>query len=620
VTRSATLPTGVSTEVTSAQYRAVHAVEIGYSSALRITDGPESVTVLGNAYSPWLLEIGSVSIGKTQGLSIRVGNADQSVSTKEIAATAIGATVKVYEVVWSAAGSQLDPVQVFSGIVSGILWDEQTVEYDAKLLPASSAGFVGVRATKLCSHVFKSLRCGYGDVAAPTFTRATTGFNQSGTSSASGDGRYDYCHADQGLCIEEACSNLLTANQGSVETDTTGFTLTGSTISRSNEQAWTGTYSLKVVTANSVAGEGVYTANTTTTVSVAHSAGVWVRGSGTVKIGLDERTSGDVEVGITYGSNVALSSTWQWLTVSRTFGGTGARARVYVVTTSQQSATFYCDGFQLEQKAYSTSWQTGAATRNAETLTVPSGAFTNAAGALSLWVKLLRPYGTQNQYVFHNGGSTNAKLEVYVNTSGKVVCVYGTGATTKTITSSGSALSAGTNYHLCVVWSASGVTLYQAGSSVGTDATAPGLTASTMYLGSDSAGANQLGGWIDEVVFFSTALTSTEVAALAAMKGAQKLDTTTTYYVPLDGHARRAEGPSATTCDHTYATCTAKSNTARWGGLARICPAIGQVVRYTVVGQQGTQQKVGTTSNEPDPYVPTTPTSGGIRGRIYSTP
>ncbi len=126
--------------------------------------------------------------------------------------------------------------------------------------------------------------------------------------------------------------------------------------------------------------------------------------------------------------------------------------------------------------------------------------------------------------------------------------VYGTGLLipgTHTITSSGAALSTATNYHACVTWSASGVTLYQNGSSVGTDATAPSLTASTMYLGSNASSANQLGGWLDEILFWSAALTTAQVAALAASSGPAMVGTTTKYYLPFDDDLRGDGGRNA---------------------------------------------------------------------------
>ena len=173
-----------------------------------------------------------------------------------------------------------------------------------------------------------------------------------------------------GLRISKQTTNLLTANQSSIETDTTGFTAVGSTLSKSADQAWSGSNSLKVITDNEGAGEGFYTANTTTPVSQTYTASIYLYGAGTVQISLNEREADDSDVGSTDSAVITLSTTWTRYTVSRTFGATGARARVYVLTNADQDITFYCDGLQLEQSTYPTPWHIGAGTRTPSRLTL----------------------------------------------------------------------------------------------------------------------------------------------------------------------------------------------------------------------------------------------------------
>lgn len=158
--------------------------------------------------------------------------------------------------------------------------------------------------------------------------------------------------------------NLLTANQASVETDTTGFTVTppaGAVLTQDATQFRFGANSLKVASDNSTAAEGFFTDNTTVTVSLKYTASVWVKGDSggeTIRLKLDERTAADAEVGTTQSGVITLTTDWQRVEISRVFGATGARARVYVVTDTQQIAVFYVDGLQLEQSNVATDFQT----------------------------------------------------------------------------------------------------------------------------------------------------------------------------------------------------------------------------------------------------------------------
>jgi hypothetical protein len=73
--------------------------------------------------------------------------------------------------------------------------------------------------------------------------------------------------------------NLLTSNQSSVETDTTGFTaLSGATIGKTGSPALVGQASLSVVTPGAVAKEGITIGSTTVTSGKSYTASAYVRG------------------------------------------------------------------------------------------------------------------------------------------------------------------------------------------------------------------------------------------------------------------------------------------------------------------------------------------------------
>lgn len=147
--------------------------------------------------------------------------------------------------------------------------------------------------------------------------------------------------------------NKLTENQANVETDTTGFTAIGSTLSRDAAALKYGSYGLKVVCDNAATAEGFNTTDATVTASLPYIASVWLAGAAggeTVVLKLEERTAGASVAFYTTGT-ITLTTTMTRYSVKGFFGSTGVRARLYVVTASQQAATFYADGLMIEQNA-----------------------------------------------------------------------------------------------------------------------------------------------------------------------------------------------------------------------------------------------------------------------------
>jgi len=160
--------------------------------------------------------------------------------------------------------------------------------------------------------------------------------------------------------------NLLLPNQANCCEDgtTTGFWgYTNGAISASTAQKWQGAYSLKCITPNAAASEGI-TTNAYPTYGLrpgaTYTTSVYLRGDAggeTVKLYLFERTDANGEVGSSNSDTITLTTEWQRVTVSRTFGATGRGAHITVITTTQQAATFYVDGLQLEEGSTATAWE-----------------------------------------------------------------------------------------------------------------------------------------------------------------------------------------------------------------------------------------------------------------------
>lgn len=248
-----------------------------------------------------------------------------------------------------------------------------------------------------------------------TFTRASVAYDYQGNSVPVNTPRFTHLIGgtiQQGCLIEEAHTNLLTANQSTgTDTlgDTTGFNITTANdrISSSSDYSLQGSKSLKVVTGNIAGGsnvEGVWTPTSiTVSPNTSHTASVWVKGSGTVALSLIERDADDVLIGETYSSAVTLTDQWQLVTVTRDFGATGVKARIAVRTVSQQSATFYVDMLQLTATAYPLSWTLGGTTQAAETLTAPSSVLDLTQGTIEMeFVESPGYKNAVNHYLFEH--------------------------------------------------------------------------------------------------------------------------------------------------------------------------------------------------------------------------
>jgi hypothetical protein len=158
--------------------------------------------------------------------------------------------------------------------------------------------------------------------------------------------------------------NLLLPNQANCCEDgtTTGFaTFNGSnTLTADATEHWQGAYSLKVVTANAITGEGFSSAGYATIVepNAPLTLSFYIKGSGTVKGWFAQRTDADGSVANTLGSEITLTGDWTRYSVSTAATAPTTR-RIYLViyTTSKQAATFYVDGIQVEQNSTATAWE-----------------------------------------------------------------------------------------------------------------------------------------------------------------------------------------------------------------------------------------------------------------------
>lgn len=148
-------------------------------------------------------------------------------------------------------------------------------------------------------------------------------------------------------------TNLFRWDQATAR-ESNGFTATtNASVSITTSEQWEGTTSLKIDTTGSGANEGLTSKGMSPYNYTVISAGdytfsVYLKGSGTVKLWIEERDISHAIIGSTSSLTKTLTSSWTRYDVTRTIT-TGVRLDIVVGTSTAQATTFYADGLQLEK-------------------------------------------------------------------------------------------------------------------------------------------------------------------------------------------------------------------------------------------------------------------------------
>ena len=250
----------------------------------------------------------------------------------------------------------------------------------------------------------------------PTFVRASSAYNSNGALVDANTPRYEQGRFGQAVMVEDGTTNILTANQASVKTDTAGFSpnAVGTALTRVTDSFWHGSASLRSVCDGVRTSQGFNTAQTKTTVAANTpcTASLMLRGSGNATLSLSENRTTDATVWTsrTSASNnlwrsvcwsaerglfvavawtgtgnrvmtspastrtsvgVALTDTWTQYAVSQELGAAAESVHLTVGTSVAQNTTFWTDGLQVEQKPFATSWHLPGTTRAEEIISAP---------------------------------------------------------------------------------------------------------------------------------------------------------------------------------------------------------------------------------------------------------
>ena len=344
--------------------------------------------------------------------------------------------------------------------------------------------------------------------------------------------RYPPVKYGDGVFVEEGTTNLIT--NPSFETNTTGWTGAGTapTLTRSTARSFVGSASLLVTWPAAAAQASVVLWNNlAATISQTYTISVWVyvpTGSPAVSLGYYD------------GANHILATStlfdrWQRLTGTFTAGFTGTHGvGIYNAATATAGQSCYVDAVQAENKTYSTSFCDGSlGSGYAWTGTAHASTSTRAAGRLKLPLSLTPTTWTLAAWFkpATTGPSFRIPVQVsdanvnwfdiyYAVSSGnwfgrKVVAGVGIEAIVNAI------IAVGDLVFVATTFDGAAVKLYVslnggAVSSASTASTTVPSTLSQVDIGTDYTGGNCANAAIEQVLTYNAALSSTEIAALAA--------------------------------------------------------------------------------------------------------
>lgn len=329
------------------------------------------------------------------------------------------------------------------------------------------------------------------------------------------------------LAEETTTNRMVSANVSNFDTSTTGWTVSGVTVTRVTTPIYQGTGSMRVT--NSVAGgdryaftttDGAVTAGLTYTLSAyvnipsaLNDSGMWLRVI---------QFNGAAVVADTNLWSTQKWSTTGWERISESFvvqpGATTAEVRVEMLGVGN----IYVDAIQLEQKTFPTSWVAGASTRTAASLAYPSvNNLTLSSGTIETWVNVNNALkdNAVNRYIFAHctDGATNANIIAMghsTSDSGSWWAVTSDSSgnlSTVSVVDSGFAGGTLANgwHHFAMAWDSIALRFYIDGQPVGTPANSPYLPTayySHIYVGTWAGGTY---GWanapIDGVAIYSNA-------------------------------------------------------------------------------------------------------------------
>ena len=317
----------------------------------------------------------------------------------------------------------------------------------------------------------------------------------------------------------------------SFEVDTSGWNCTAGTATRTTAMSVYGSYSI-LLAASGASGILISTATINVTSGVTYTLSAWVyisSATGTARMDLNDKPY-EVEVTTTVKN--------QWVRLVCTFTPTSTGTITPRFFTSD-SAVFYVDGIQLEQKNYVTPYCDGSlggysgsgvpdgtghawtgtahastSSRTSAAVTYPvSGNINVSSGTIMAWVWVDGHDSTGNEGIV-DAGSAWTYFELWMNSGTTPSAIVGNASGYAQAV--GPAAAVRQWVHVAMTWAGSTLTVYTNGVA-GTPVayTNQPLLAATFAVGSlPSLGSYRLNGCVDDLVILDRAATATEISAV----------------------------------------------------------------------------------------------------------
>ncbi len=381
------------------------------------------------------------------------------------------------------------------------------------------------------------------------FSRPSTAYTEEGVLTQTHIPRYEQIDTNDflyGLLIEEGTTNLLTANQSSVETSLDpGYAPNGTgTVARDTAQFWEGTASIKVVSQAAIY-SGSWLKNGTggswaVTAGQYYTASAYLRGNaGGEPIGLSMYANDGTYLG---GNAITLTTGWQRISITAQIPTGEAGIYLLCFSNDANSHTWWIDGIQIEQKAYATSWITGASSRAAETMIIPSaGIWTPGSWTVEMKYKpICNPVSGTFRVLFRLWINSSNYLGFCVNQSGNLYGEAMSGGNYYAIMST-TPLSTNTTYEIMLSGNGSTLTLCNSGVQIGSASYSEPVGTLPAYLnvGTEYNYTYPCDGIIDDLRISNVAHTITDHQNYISSNAPHPVDANTTLLMEFDQTLRQ---------------------------------------------------------------------------------
>lgn len=306
----------------------------------------------------------------------------------------------------------------------------------------------------------------------PSFRRRTPAYDLEGNYYEGYVPRFRAGRLGNGIFLENGAANLLTENQATAETNTTGFVAMGSvTITRDTAEHFVGSACLKVVTNNAATAEGFYVTFDPADNTSKYPGSIYLKGSGTVTLRVR-----DVTNAVSATKNITLTSSWvrHEACITTTLASTDLRIEVY--TQSQQAATIYADCLMVEEdesKTQATCWAKPSFARQVDLLSATQyGLFDVDAWAIEFIFRSITPTtgtGIIRGIWAADTDATGNYILLGIDATGHLFLASYSGGVVAGIITDSAVLAANTSYTIMATANGSNLRLCKDGAQVGAD-------------------------------------------------------------------------------------------------------------------------------------------------------